>query len=127
MSESIFTGIPHRARRPRQAARPAAGTLHASSVLASAHDARLIAILDAPLGDGEPAAIGFLRKEAELRATFAALPVLDARALHARLSTPRSGDLLAAKFAGLVIERRPRLLTFLSDARRRAALAMGVR
>jgi hypothetical protein len=123
MSESIFTVTPHRARRAALAARPGAGALHAASVVAGAHDAHLIAILDAPLRAGEPAQVGFLRKEAELRAAFAALPVLDARALHARLANPRGGDVFADRFSRLTVERRTRLLSFLADARRRAALA----
>ena len=78
---------------------------------------------EAPRHAGEPAALGFLRKEAELRAAFAALPVSAARALHARLANPRHGDLLATRFSGLVADRRARLLAFLGDARRREALA----
>jgi hypothetical protein len=125
MSESIFTVIPPRARRTAQSAATArpTSTMHTSTVHASSHDAHLLAILDAPLRDGEPAQVGFLRKEAELRGAFAGLPVLDARAILARLSNPRPGDRLAAKFAGLVVERRTRLLSFLADARRRAAIA----
>ena len=123
MSESIFSVVPPRTRRLATVARPGAGTLHTSSVMACAHDAHLLAILDAPLSAGEPAQVGFLRKEAELRAAFAALPVLDARALHARLANPRPCDILAERFSRLTVERRTRLLAFLGDARRRAALA----
>ena len=86
-------------------------------------EAPLIAILVAPLRAGETAAVGFARKERELAAAFAALPVLAARAVHMRLSNPRSDDELAEKFSRLTIERRNRLLNFLADARRRAALA----
>lgn len=118
MTESIFSA-PVR----REAPRPCAGQLHASSTIASSDDAALLAILEAPRHAGEPAALGFLRKEAELRAAFAALPVSAARALHARLANPRHGDLLAARFSGLVADRRARLLAFLGDARRREALA----
>jgi len=90
-------------------------------------DAALLAILDAPLASGETAFAGFHRKEVELRAAFAALPVMEARALHGRLSNPRAGDVLAARFARLTIERRTRLLTFLAAARRREALAQARR
>jgi len=90
-------------------------------------DARLIAILDAPLALGETAAVGFARKEHELGAAFAALSVLESRAMHARLSTVKQGDELAHKFARLTVERRGRLLNFLADARRREALAIGRR
>lgn len=86
-------------------------------------DAALIAILDAPLAYGMTAREGFARKEAELRAAFAALPVAAQRALHARLSNPRAGDELVAKFQSLTAERRMRLLKFLADARRREAQA----
>lgn len=90
-------------------------------------DARLIAILDAPLAPGELASAGFTRKEHELGAMFAAMSVLECRAIHGRLTAMRPGDELAHKFARLTIERRGRLLTFLADARRREALAMGRR
>lgn len=86
-------------------------------------DATLIRILDAPLAFGMTAREGFMRKEAELRAAFAALPVATQRALHARLSNPCAGDELAATFHRLTAERRTRLLNFLADARRREALA----
>ncbi|MEO8704690.1 MAG: hypothetical protein ABI867_31835 [Kofleriaceae bacterium] len=85
-------------------------------------DARLLVILDGPLATGETFAAGYARKEADLGTAFAQLTPADARALHARLATPRLGDELATKFARLTIERRTRLLTFLADARRRQAL-----
>jgi hypothetical protein len=124
MSESIFSEIPPRTLRLATAPMPSA-TLHAPSIIAASHDAPLLAILDAPLRDGEPRQVGYRRKEAELRRVFAALAVPDARALHARLDCPRPGDMLAARFAGLIAERRGRLLAFLADARRRAARAGG--
>jgi hypothetical protein len=86
-------------------------------------DAELIRILDAPLAYGMTAREGFMRKEADLRAAFAAQPVATQRALHARLSNARAGDELATKFHQLTAERRTRLLSFLADARRREALA----
>jgi len=90
--------------------------------LSSSKDASFVAILDAPLQAGETAHFGFLRKEAELVAAFAALSVLESRALHGRLSNPRSGDVLAAAFMRMTYERRARLINFLADARRREAL-----
>jgi len=142
MSESIFSpqvrtptranprGLPHGAPAalpcaPVLAAEPA--TLHTCMTVASASDAALISILDAPLRHGETAREGFLRKEAELRAAFGTLPVAAQRALHARLSSPSSGDALATKFAGMTADRRTRLLTYLADARRREALAAAKR
>jgi hypothetical protein len=138
MSDSIFhahpvrtpsrlnpRGLPHtspaRPSAPVLVAAPA--TLRTPTTVASTNDAVLIGILDTPLEPGMTAREGFLRKEAELRAAFAALPVAAQRALHARLSNPRPGDELATKFHNLTAERRTRLLTFLADARRREALA----
>jgi hypothetical protein len=90
---------------------------------ANTRDPLLLALLEAPLHSGETAHAGFMRKEAELRSAFATLTILEARALHARLTNPRSGDQLAAAFRRLTIDRRVRLINFLADARRREALA----
>ena len=106
---------------PRGAApAPRAAVIHTSSTIAAAHDARLLAILDRDDG-GAPALVAFARKEKELAEAFAALSVVDQRALHARRSRVREGDTLAEKFNRLTPERRTRLLNFLNDARRRAA------
>lgn len=88
-----------------------------------ARDASLIAILEAPLLPGETAHAGFARKERELGNAFAALSVLEARALQSRLSNPRTGDQLAAAFSRMTSERRTRLINFLADARRREAIS----
>lgn len=90
-------------------------------------DARLIAILDAPLEFGETTAGGFARKERELGGVFASLSILESRAMHARLTIPKSNDELANKFSRLTIERRCRLTVFLADARRREAINAGRR
>jgi len=95
----------------------------ASVPLTGPHDDAILAILDAPLRAGETAHAGYRRKEYELGTLFAALSPADARTLHARLSSPRTGDLAAERFHLLVAERRVRLLAFLADAPRRAALA----
>lgn len=102
------------------APRQCAAVIHTSSTIAAAHDARLLAILDRE-DIHVPAAVAFARKEKELGEAFAALPILDQRALHSRLSVVREGDMLADKFNRLTQERRARLLNFLADARRRAA------
>jgi hypothetical protein len=94
--------------------------------MSPSYDETLLAILEAPLRQGEPAFVGFQRKEVELRDAFARLPLLEARELHARLAKCRPDDALAARFAHLVADRRSRLLAFLADARRRAARAMAV-
>jgi len=88
-------------------------------------DVTLIAILDAPLRQDETARTGFARKERELAAAFASLPVVDQLALAKRLAMPCTGDRLAEKFGRLTWDRRARLVQFLQDARRRAALAKG--
>jgi len=125
---SIFHGPRPRADiRARLARGASAGEPQASSspVAASAPscDAALLPVLTSPLHPGETAFGGYQRKEHALRAAFAALSVLAARALHARLSACRADDALALAFSRLTIERRTRLLAFLADARRREALA----
>jgi hypothetical protein len=153
MSDSIFSpqpvrtssrdnprGMPHAARPSAPATTPepperlsapvlvaSPATLRTPTTVASSNDAMVIGVLDAPLVPGETARAGFLRKEAELRAAFAQLPVASQRALHARLSNPRAGDQLAERFGRLTADRRTRLLTFLADARRREALAQASR
>ena len=102
--------------------RTCAAVVHTSTTIAAAHDARLLAILAQDLSH-EPAYVAFNRKEKQLGDAFAALSVFDQRALHARLSSARPGDLLGEKFNRLAPERRTRLLNFLGDARRRAAQA----
>lgn len=106
--------------------RPGVAVIHTSSTIAATHDARLLAILDRDDGT-VPALVAFARKEKELGAAFAALPVLEQRAMHARLSRAQDGDVLAEKFNRLTPERRTRLLNFLNDARRRAAQASATR
>lgn len=113
LGTSSASGQPSVALRPQEAPRP------------RTTDARLITILDAPLAPGETVMTGFARKEYELGAVFAQLSVFEARAMRARLANPKAGDELADKFARLTIERRSRLLSFLADARRRAAIAGG--
>ena len=83
----------------------------------------LTAILLAPLQFGETTMVGYLRKEHEMRAVFAALSVPAARLLHARLSAGKADDALGAAFARMTLDRRTRLLVFLADARRREALS----
>jgi hypothetical protein len=89
----------------------------------TAADDALIAILQAPITDGETVAAGFARKEAEIRQVFGLLSVLESRAMYQRLSSPKAGDSLATAFMRLTADRRARLVQFLGDARRRHALA----
>ncbi len=83
-------------------------------------DTLLIEALDAPL-QGETIAVAYQHKEARLREVFATVSAVDARSLHARLSTPQPDDTVAERFARLAADRRARLLAFLADARRRSA------
>ncbi|MBL9015528.1 MAG: hypothetical protein JNL83_15190 [Myxococcales bacterium] len=110
---------------PSSSGQPAIAMRRPAAPCLETTDARLIAILDAPLAPGETVMAGFARKEHELGAMFARLNVLESRAMHARLANPKAGDELASRFARLTIERRSRLLSFLADARRRAAITGG--
>ncbi|MBA3460217.1 MAG: hypothetical protein H0T46_09680 [Deltaproteobacteria bacterium] len=108
-------------------ASPTIGIRPTSAPRPDTADARLVAVLDAPLGLGETTLAGYARKEHELGAIFASLSWQESRAMHLRLTNAKAGDELASKFARLTIERRVRLLNFLADARRRAACAAGRR
>ena len=85
-------------------------------------DTRLAAVIDAPLPYGQTAMEGYRDKEIQLVGILCRLSIMESRALHARLSNPRPSDELATKFMRLTVERRGRLLNFLADARRRAAV-----
>lgn len=67
------------------------------------------------------------RKEHEIGELFARLTVIEAWTLHKRLANPSATDALATAFGRLILERRARLLAFLGDARRRAAIAQATR
>jgi hypothetical protein len=90
---------------------------------AERHDAALIALIVAPPEFGETHEQAFRRKEGDVCAFCAKLPVLDAMALHKRLANARPGDRLAEHFHRFTVERRIRILNFLAGARRRAAIA----
>ena len=66
-------------------------------------------------------------KEHEIGELFARLTILEAWTLHKRLSNPATTDDLATTFGRLILERRMRLLAFLGDARRRAAITQAKR
>jgi hypothetical protein len=89
----------------------------------AARERAIVEALLRPIDACEGHRVGNERKEHEVRALFAALPVLEAMELHRRLRIARAGDAVVAAFARLVVERRQRLLAFLGEARRRAALA----
>lgn len=88
---------------------------------AVALESEILEAFDRPIV-GESMEIGYRRKERELMSTFAALSVLDAYELHRRLSVLVANDPIARRFQRLIVPRRERLLAFLRDARRRAAI-----
>ena len=103
---------------------PPAAPSHPLEPLATgAHDATLLAILDAPLDPRETIASGFARKEPELRAAVAAVPLSEVRTLQRRFSIAARGDVLVERFGRLTADRRIRFIAFLADAPRRAAIA----
>lgn len=78
-------------------------------------------IIDAitrPLRHDEGHKTGNDNKEREIRAMFALLTASEALALRRRLAADRTSDELVAAFKRLTMERRTRLLAFLSDPRR---------
>jgi len=83
----------------------------------------LLALILAPLATGETAAAGYERKEHEVGTLFATLSAMESWTLHRRLSNPGPDDALAAAFNRMIAQRRARLLAFLGDPKRRAALA----
>lgn len=112
----VASESPPPAAAPKQKpAQPASPAWSVSS------DVAILAILESPIHAFETAAVGFARKESELRHIFSTLSILESRVLHSRLSSPLSGDQLAQAFTRLTADRRARLINFLADARRRAA------
>lgn len=85
-------------------------------------EAELIALLMRPVPPGQARERHAL-KEREIGELLGRLSVLEARALHKRLTCRVAGDEVVVAFDRLVVERRARLITFLEDARRREALA----
>lgn len=100
-----------------EAERPLPEPLPVDPVVAAA----IAAILDEPRRVGESASETFRRKEHALGALFLHVAPSDALALHRRFVCADPDDALAHKFARLVVERRQRLLAFLTEVRRRAA------
>jgi len=88
----------------------------------AAVEAQVAHILASPSRPGETIELAFRRRERELGDAFAALSPIEAHVLHKRLASPRTTDVLAVQFSRLKLDRRQRLLAFLGDARRRAAM-----
>lgn len=82
----------------------------------------ILSVMDRRPEPGERLEFAFRRKELELMSVFDRLSLLDARELHRRLTLTLADDPIAKTFVRLVPERRQRLLAFLRDARRRAAI-----
>ncbi|HLL20784.1 MAG TPA: hypothetical protein VK427_01575 [Kofleriaceae bacterium] len=78
----------------------------------------ILAIFDDPRADGESHVALFDRKERALCELFETLSPSAALALDRRLAVGKRDDLLAAKFRGLVVERRDRLRAVLGRVRR---------
>ena len=85
-------------------------------------EAAIIDVIERRVDPAEGHLIGNQRKEQELRDLFAALSLHEAWEVRRRITEARSGDRLAVSFQRLVLERRDRLVAFLADAGRRAAL-----
>lgn len=89
---------------------------------AVALEREIIAALDRQPDPGERIEFAFRRKEAELTTLFARLSIADARELNRRLTLQLDGDPIVSRFARMIAARRTRLMAFLADARRRAAI-----
>ena len=90
-------------------------------ISAPSFETTLLESLRRPVPPGQ-ARDGHAQKEHELGELFARLAIPDAMTLQKRLTRATSDDPLAIAFARLLEERRARLLRFLGDARRRAAM-----
>lgn len=82
----------------------------------------MIDILTRPLELHETHRDGNARREQQLRDVFARMTSAESLALHRRLGNPAASDELANAFTRLVADRRIRLLAYLYDPKRRAAL-----
>ena len=85
-------------------------------------ETRIIAILEEPAAPGELASDVFQRKEDALWNLFTTVPAVAAFSLHRRLTIAHPDDDLSNRFQRMVVDRRNRLLDYLGDPRRRAAL-----
>jgi hypothetical protein len=86
-------------------------------------EGRMLSILRARPEPNETVLLAFRRKEAELIALCATLSPVESLQLMQRLERSNSADELATAFSRLVVERRQRVIGFLNNARRRAAVA----
>jgi len=91
-------------------------------MVSTATEQKLIDLILVPITN-DTIAVGQARKEREIGSFLATLSAIESWALHKRLSTGVADDPLVAVFQRLVPERRRRLLGFVADARRRAAIS----
>ena len=82
-------------------------------------ETEILVALDAHKEAHETLDAAFRRKEHEIGAVFARLTPADSLALERRLNLSLAGDPIAARFSRLVAARRNRLVSFLSEMRRR--------
>jgi hypothetical protein len=87
-----------------------------------AQEDAIVATLAGAANPHELASEAFRRKEHKLGALFALLSPIDSLELDRRLSVSSPDDPIASRFVRLVPERRGRLIAFLRDTRRRAAV-----
>src|SRR4051812_20119474 len=84
-------------------------------------EAAMLEILLRPVAVGMAHA-AHAEKEQQLEDLFERFTLIESWTLHKRLKYPAAEDQLAVAFARLIPERRQRLLDFLGDAKRRAAI-----
>lgn len=140
----IFAHAPHRSALVRPARMPLtiadSGELTAPSLAAPADtietevtivierdevialEPSILQALASPPRYGETIEAAYRRKERELADLFGSLTRGEAATLERRLSAAREDDVLAQRFARLVVDRRTRLLAILADIPRREAL-----
>jgi hypothetical protein len=82
-------------------------------------EAEILSALDAPKQDHETFDAAFRRKEHEIGAVLCRLTPADLLALERRLTLSLADDPIAARFSRLVAARRNRLVSFISEMRRR--------
>ncbi len=122
------TSLTARARESRAMDRqpiweaPASSQLPEIPAIEIRSEAAITEVIERQVDPVEGHLIGHQRKEQELRVLFAALSLHEAWEVRRRIMEARPGDRLAASFQRLVLERRGRLVAFLADAGRRAAL-----
>ena len=84
------------------------------------HEEQILATLTAPVEGSKQD--GFAQKEQRLKANLAQLSPPESGQLAARLTKANPNDPVSVAFGRPSIDRRGRILTFLRDARKRAAV-----